>query len=757
MVLRLPFTEPMPPEMGGLGLPPPGLVPPGAGPMGMVGPMVAPPMAPPPPPPMMAPPPPVMPPMPPPMMEPPPPPMPTEMQSPDLMARLVEILKPPIQPKYAPGYDKPPNPRMEDIIARAESARESNHEFIAQVHETLMMVAPRSGWGGYFKKDEYALRAGQMEQFRSSRLIQAHNKFVSFLSERPRMFSVEVFDPELYVDAQKIEDTAYHFRAMHERRWVDAGNPILSHCESWDLATYGMVIKRNTLNLADTKCPIKSVLVDPATVYPVWGHVGVLNGLEAVYRIVTMPVYQVIAEYAKDQKLTGKIKEAIGDKVGTFGESADVTVVEYWDTWWNGVFLCEGGVEIKPLAAHEYGCVPYIIQYGPGGEPMHTRHPDHGAGVKDYGEYGVGPMHNDRGFRATPFVEPIKHDSMFNEAMKTKALNNVLKSFNPPVLLERTNAAAKGELPIIENFEAGVTELEAGEEKLSLYPETANRDVGLIFQLLDQEAMGTSMNPASQGGMIDRSNVSGTARAGLSEENREQQGGWVRSLESLAGREASHDINKLWRNFGHDSRYLSGSKKAYYVPARNPLDTEDRAFELTPEIIDNVDTDIDCSMNSLRMSEMIPFANAMTMMGPESPIPIYTLRDIAQKAGVTDIDRVMAENQTYVMLKRVRELEETGKLILVPQALEEAIAEAEGNPAAQDRLRGILEVWMQMVAKPMQSKVEQSMAPPAPPPAPPGVAGGAGMPYAELGQGPMTQGGGPTGPQGPILNGPPMG
>lgn len=736
----------MMPPMGGAPMPPPGMVPPmmpSAAPMGMAGPTPPLPMVPPPSPIPM------------PSVS----PMPAQMQSPNITSILDRMLKPPIQPKYPPGFEKPKKPSVEEIITRAENAREANREFLSLVSNTLNRLRPSSGFGGFYEKDRFALISGEMEQYRAPILIRAHNREVSYLASKPIAYNIDVYDPELYADAQKIEDAAYHFRAMHERRWVNGGNPILSQCEASDILTYGVVIKRNTLNLADTKCPIKSMLIDPATVFPVWGRTGVINELEAVYRIVTMPVRQVLAEYTKVGDLKKKIKDALGDTEGTFGEAADVTVVEYWDSWWCGAFLCEGGVEIKPLTAHEYGCVPYIIQYGPGGEPMHTRMPNgtNGAYIEDYATFDGNRSGNgaERTHKATPFIEPYKYENDAREAFRTKVLTNVIKQFNPPIVLKRTNAGAKGEQPEFENWEGGVTELEAGEEDIEAYPETANRDAGLIFQMMAED--GTLGMLDRSDGMPDKSNISGTARQGMAEVGQEQREMWVRSLESLHGREATHDVCKLWRNHGHEARYAEGTKKPFYVPSRNPTSIEDRSFELTPEMIDNVDTDINASMNSLKLSEMMTFAQAMTALGPDSATPIYTLEDIARKAGVTDIVRVMQDNQKYRMIKKVMDLEETGKLVLAPQALKQAIRDAEGDPELQADLQETLDMWMTAVMQPMQAKIDQSMAPPAPPPAMgQGVAGGAGAPYAAQGQGPGSQGGAVGAPP-QELSGPPMG
>jgi hypothetical protein len=684
---------------------------------------------------------------------------------PDISAMLDGMLKPPTQPKYAPGYTKPKKPEVGEIVTRATNAKEASSAFLDQVQDTMERLRPGLR-AGYFKRDEEAFFHGDIEVYQSTALIDAKSKLDAYLAARPIAYSVDVYDPEVYVDAQRIEDAAYHFRKLHERRWVEAGNMTLSQSEAKDLTLYGVVVSRRTLNLADTRCPITATLIDPATVFPLWGRVGNVPHLEAIYRIVTMPVYQVMADYALDEARARKIKDALGDKIGHFGASADVTVVEYWDSWWCGAFLFEGSVEIKPLTEHKYGCVPFVIQYGPGGEPMHTRSPQRGSGYMYNYAFGSRTNRDDRVYKATGYIEPMKRLHDVREAITGSYMNNLLKGFEQPVILEQTNSAAEApEPPIIDRSAGGVTRLVGGEEQLKPFPTSPNpADAGLVMQMI---AMDSQTNLQTQGDMPDRSNISGSVMARSSEQGKELWDGWVQALESFHGRCATHDM-LLWRNFGQEARYLSGTKKSFYVPNRNPAADEKPSFELTPEMIDNVDTDIAVLMNDMSLSELIPFGQAAQMFGPDG-MQIWSSRDIARKMGKTDFDRTRDEIRTEVMLKRVMEMEETGKLILVPQALLTAIDEATGDEQKQANLIQQFMVWKMAVMDPMMMQLQQASNP-SPPPGMPGpqgppqpgqgISGGGGAPYAALGQGPGSvtgnQGGppGPTGPRpqaGPIL------
>ena len=319
-------------------------------------------------------------------------------------------------------------------------------------------------------------------------------------------------------------------------------------------------------------------------------------------------------------------------------------------------------------------------------------------------------------------------------------------------------------MPEIKRGEGEQTELAAGEEKLSTLPDSpkAGADAATLLQMVMGDLERSELAPGF-GDVPDKSNVSGTAQSIAAENGREQEAGWIESLEEFHGQSLSHDV-KQYRNWGHLANYASGSRKSYFVPRRNPSTGQEPSFELTPEIIDAVDCDVTCSMQSLRMSDLPVFAQAAQMLGPEGPTPIWTLGDIARKAGVTDIGRVTSENQTYMLLKRALEHPDLAKGITIPQALMQAISEAEGNEQLQGFLMGQLKWWMENIAAPQQQQMQmQQQQPQGPPQGPPqagppqmgqGVAGGAGAPYQAMGMGPGSQGAPVGRPAGPS-NGPP--
>jgi hypothetical protein len=658
---------------------------------------------------------------------------------------------------YPPGYTKPKKPEIGKILSTAEAAKVANQPYLDQVANTFLRL--RQQWSGVLtERDKLAREQGRQYTFRSTALVDAWNRFVAYLAARPLAFTVDVHDPTLYQDAQKIEDFAYYLRAQHERQHVRRGDMSLSQAEAKMLTIYGVLVSRRTLNVENPKCPIRATLIDPATVFPIYGKVGAEEDLAALYRVYTTSARQAIAEWVHGD-VPKKVKDALGDRMESVGEDAAVDLVEYWDTWYCGTFILGTDVAIKPIVEHEYGCVPYVIQYGPGGEPMHTRAP--GQSLNPYSDLFGSSGDGERVHKATGFLEPMKALHDFMEGVGARALDGFVKAFNPPMLIERTAEAIQtSEPPMIDTGEGGRTTTIANEEKVSPMNLTGPpQETNLLMTILGED-MKTNRLQGLQG-MPDKSNISGTAQQRASEEGRELEAGWLEAMELFHGRSLTHDV-KLVRNFFPEITHSSGRKKSFYIPRRNPGPTEERSFELTPEIVDNVDTDVNCSMNSLRLSELPVFAQAAQLLGPEGPTPIWTLRDIAQKAGVTDIDRVMAENQTYLSVKRATELPEFAKGVTVPEALEQAIAEAAGNPALQERLMRRLMWWEENIAAPqqqqmqMQGQPQPAGGPPQGPGGPPmdpgaGVPGGAGAPYAAIGMGPGSQGGAvgrPTGPSG---------
>lgn len=655
---------------------------------------------------------------------------------PDPRTIIERVVAPEFEPVYPSGYRVPPKPRREEILSRADSAKQAAGPWLENIADTFHRL--RGHTAGYLTYSDLHKRGrpDAPSPFKSTQLIDQFNRFRAYGASLPIAYSIEEYDPDKFSSAQKVEDFSYLLRKMHERRWVERGNMPLAQSEWFDMLLYGTVVSRRTCNLLDEKCPIEATLQDPATIFPVIGRVGGYATLNAVYQIRTITVYELLADYTKDGDLPKRIKDAIGDKIGTFDESSEVDVVEYNDDWWRGVFLLGTDVDILPLTAHKYGRVPYVIQYGPGGESLHSRSPDDPVADYSMSVAGGAPREWERVFKARGFIDPMKQLHDYREGWGDRIQNRVLREFNPPLMLKQTMTANQiaGD-PEINREEGGLTKLVGGEEDIGPLPEApvASGAMSMLMQFIQADTQ-TNMLAPGFGQPIDKSNVSGTAQAVAAEQGRENESGWVQAMEEYHARCASHDVN-LWRNFGHDARYQEdGSVKKFFVPRRMPTDGEERSFELTPDVIDSVDSDFRVTMNSLRMSELIVFGQAAQMFGPDG-LGIWDVYTIAEKMGVTDVDRALANNRQYRSLRKAEELPEFAKAVTIPQGFKHALRAARGNPELQADILEQLVDWQKLIAQPQRQQLEASAQPQTPGPASPptpgqGIAGGAGAPYA---------------------------
>jgi hypothetical protein len=665
------------------------------------------------------------------------------------MGLLDSLLQTPAQPKYPPGYKKPKKPERGKLLERAQISKMAYQPYLDDIADTYRRM--RFQTSGYLTEtDRLARELGRQTAYVSSALRDAFNRAVAYHASRPIAWSVDEYDPEKAGDAQKIEDFSYYLRKKFERTWVERGNRALKQDEAWGMLFFGNLSARITLDLTNTHCPFDFTLVDPCTVYPVWGRAGAVKTLEAVYRIVKMPAQQALADYFSDDPPKA-VKDALAASIdATMGRAAEVEVVEYYDTWWRGVFIQGTDVDLIPLTEHKYGCVPFVIQYGPGGEPTYSRSPDESWSQYSDTSYQSGDQ--ERIYKAAGFVGPMKMGHDQREGFGTRVLDATLKGFNPPVILETTASGAdEYNYPEIDRTEGGTTYLKAGEERAQAVPTSPPAaDTSLMMTLLGTDAQTNLLN-AGFSNAADKSNISGTARSSMAEEGREEQSGWDEALELFRGRVMAHAV-KLWRNFGHLSRYGSGKKQPLYIPRRNPGEGESRSYELTPDVIDNVDCDVICTMNGLRLSEMIPFGQAAQMFGPDG-LGIWDMNLIAQKAGVTDLQRIQANNRVHRAVRKAEDLEEFAKLFSVPQGLIAAIKAAHSEEEAQGATEA-LDVWMKAVVEPMMAQIGQSMAPPAPPGAgPPGTEAIGGIPGGTNTAAAQGQLPGPgSGPQGPTGN-----
>ncbi|HXH56608.1 hypothetical protein [Iamia sp.] len=670
------------------------------------------------------------------------------------------------EPRYKPGFDPtrlPKKPDPERITADAIAQERRHVNRLAMQMETANRL--RLHIKGVFESDLEARELGDQDPWTSSELVDDWNLLCSFGANIDPFYTKSVRRREDRIHGQTLEDFGRFLREEAESRWVDGGDMYLAMAE-WKLLTVcGEVVSRNLPNLDDEGYPISHKLVNPMTVYPVFGGE---RGLIKLYRKYRTTYADAVGDWGEPSK-QDRARWANTRGNGRDTDDTMVTVTEYWDEWWRSITI-DDGIVLMEVKKHALGEVPYVVQRGPGGEPwaMDAGLGDtSGGGDADGWREGL-PDDADMGYKSTSSIwsQRERHDQ--TEAIAARVLTQLKKNDAPPVVMTRSNEAANapGGLPEIDWRKGGITELLEGEAISPMPTNTSALDLQMLMGLLNTDRL-TGGLPPQMGGANQQSNVSGTAMSTITEGGMDKTAGWIRTMELYRSRVLTQQI-RLWRNVGHLSRFSEGEERPFLVAVSAPSGNSDLGREVTPELIDAIGPDVTVKLTRVRSAEMVPILTAIQM---GNQLGIITKRRGAEMLGIGDYDRVQAEWQEEMALSATAEDEQFRKLVIIPMQLARSLEEAT-DPRERAMYEVLLDKWMEIQQPPPPDPMAAmgGQPPPpgmgAPPPGmPPGMTPGAnpvtpgasgGISYAALGQGPGSVSGQQGGPQGPTGPHPPM-
>lgn len=622
---------------------------------------------------------------------------------------LVGASQPPAA-RYPAWYKKPPKPAETGIWGKAQEQKQRFQHVRARMEDDLLWL--RMQLVGMFPEDIQAKHIGLIvDEFRDTGLVSEWNMVCAFLAGLPLQPRKTVLGDNLSAEAQMIRDAVTYLRREEEARHSMAGNGPLAMDEARMLTAYGQIVNRTVIDLSDPEFPFDSTLIDPSTVFPEWHG---KRGLYKVHRVYTSTASRLFGDYGEPPRSQmKKLKNRYGNDID---DRTELEVVEYWDTWYRSV-QCDD-CTVVPVKAHEYGVVPYTIQYGPLGEPMATLGSMNAvtdiAVYERSGQYVAekATYADDLAHKAVSYIHYLKTAHQQYEAVMARFVTAFKKSVNPPLLRERDEAAAEKPIPEMDTGPGAVNETMLGHEKVSPIPTTPNPvDAQALVAAVQEARMKLSLPPLMSG-HVDKSNVSGTAVNSLSDAGLDRISPWVATLERYHGRRFSQWLG-FWRNFGHLASYTQdGPPQPFMVPRSRVRDGESPAFELTQDVIDRVGSRVEIKMTKLKKQDWLPFLTA----GKQAfDLGVITKRAISDELGNDDYDHIRDENMEDKALDMAMSHPKFAEFFTIPQALEAEIEEAAGDPAKQDSLKAALQAWMDNIAMP-------ALQPPAPPQQP-GVPG----------------------------------
>lgn len=666
---------------------------------------------------------------------------------PELIAQVIARLSPP-KPMYPQWFTTPPKPDAAGVAEVGRRRWEDLRLWRTAVYADIMML--RLEDSGIFDDDKALYEARIIDDYIDPSLIADYNLAVSILAGMEPRFKKPVTDDRLSLMARRYAVAVTWLRELEEVKWAE-GNGDLRTDETKHLLTYGMLVKRRTLDLTDPDYPYDPFLIDPCSVVTEWEG---KRGLRRFWRVYRSTIGNLTAAYGD---LTKAQKKVLGDRIGsasTWDDDTEVPyVVEYWDRWWRCVVL-PGGQALVPVTAHEYGETPVTIGYGPLGEPMGVQTPYEIALKDKSGDItGVDTDKKiDRVFQSVGYVRFAKEAHKVNEAVIRRMLYGIKKAMDPAIIRYRSNAAARDAPPEMDGTPGATNEAVFGEEKLEPYLATAMPfEVQAVIQQVMQSNE-TIRFPRMAHGLYDQSNISGVASGNSIDLGYDRVALWANTLQTFHARDMALAM-RMWRNFGHLAKYAGEEPRPLMVPVPRPQQRsgEAPAFELTRDLIDAVGPSIRVSLSRVRKQDMVPLAQAAKLL-IELGVPFWGY--LAEEwFNLPDVDHLEEEGQEEQAMRQALQLPEFAKAVTIPNAFAEAYEEAEGDPAKQEVIATMKQSWDAIALGGMGQPAigpggsPQGAAPPEAGVNPPTAAG---VSYPNSGQGPGSQSGVQGGPRGPI-------
>lgn len=664
--------------------------------------------------------------------------------APDMGALIEQLLPKRDAPAYkAPAnYKKHKKPEVGDIWTAAKREEGRNARRNARMMDTVMRL--RGEIVGIFDSDREDREDGLQDEFKSTALIDDWNLLNAIGASLEFAARKKILLPGDRIYGQTLEDWAYFLREEEVYRWSERGDIPLEMAEWKVLTTYGMIVSRHLPNLKDDEYPFTDTLIDPISFYPIFDA----NGLCEAYRIFRTTYARACSDFGEPKP---KDRRQYEDESGT-DPGRSVTICEYADCTYRSVSILNGP-ELLPPTEHRLYRNPFVVQYGPAGEPLFTD-----TGRADL----VGNVHGESGWwRSGPgddwglehkavssiHLQRERHDQF--EAFMARITQAFKSQMDPAYVMTRDNLAAKTSLPKIDRRPGAVNELLPGEQLQPMTNDVRSQDVGSLINAVQQDRQ-TGSIPLGMFGTQPGSNITGNSMSNAAEAGMDHISPWIRAMETYQTRKMETKTYQ-YRNMGHLTAYRNGNERPFMVATHKPRTNKDLAHEMTPELIDQIGCRVQISLTRIRTQELLVLAQAGTALMQAG---VMSRRRFAERIQEYDFDRLQDEIDEERLRDALYADEQMRNGIITPIWMIQQIEQAT-DPQTKAMWASLLQHWMQFYATPQQGP------PGSPPPgAGPAGAGGPapisnGVPMPAMGA-PPGAGGAPVGrPTGPGI--PPAG
>lgn len=576
--------------------------------------------------------------------------------------------------------------------------------------------------------------------YRSATMSNVVNKLVNMCAPLDFRYVVPFKDEPSKKASQVVENWhAYNRKCEAFEYATSGGHSSLPQDEHLYNFLYGRICARILPTPERPHHPFQVTLIDPSTVFPVWGGDG--EGLVRVTHKRPMLAIDVIATYLPyAPNLTERIKDSVAGKFGFESKEyhryyyVERDLVEVYNTWSKAVFW--GDVEID-ISDHELGFVPWVYTMARG-EPRGMRTPLGQASrnsVYDADDVeGADWMAVDE-----VYDEAEKGISVFHHIIKTNKQVEVVYSLlmtqilqaSRPATINYVGQTGWGELPKPLDVKPGGTNYRRmNVDQVEIVPASPRpTDASPVINKLLGEVSEGSINPAMFGN-VDGSNIAGYAIESMVAAAKDTVLPYLRNFELFQAMKAEMQL-RLYEQVILPEGVMTVPQEGRY--GSKPSE------DVTQQVIDLVGPKVEVEMIGVSDQQLPMLVNAA---GAAVERGFWSQRKAMEKLGEKDPDRMLRE----IIIERGLQHPEMMENFLIPVMM------------IQNGQKDMAELWTFLVVMPkVQQMMAQMMGPMMGGGGPPGSGGPPGAPPS--GPPPLGPGGPagmlPPGPGGPEVNGQP--
>ena len=549
---------------------------------------------------------------------------------------LRSLQQPRIGPVLPPNFKKPPRPKKEWVIERANQDAADHQLWLLMIGELLQWL--RGDRVGHFEGDEERIENNEIEVGRSNALMAQHDMMCRLGSRMATAFDCPYLDEVDKEEARDKEDALAYWRRCAIEQHSERCGQNLNWAEFDLMGKYGTLIGMTKL---DPEAPggLKKALLDPGTTFPTFGGDRVLY----VTRVYTAEAATVVGMFRDaDGKVERQIMGGINKRTSEKRKPRDrVNVSEFIDHWWHGVY-----VEQDELLVTEHGFnkVPITVEHSPLGDQLFTVTPTAISTQRDATtpeELMAGGFGTERQVERCRKALPFLLHQLPTHAQKETVRGiwmTLLKRMRDPAFIHARDALMESEPLEAVSQEPGEVTAIGLEDRIEPVPLNIQPQIAAVvaaFMAEDDALMGV---PRSLAGQMPGSQTTGTALDILNEAQADQYWPVFESVARYRAREARLNLY-LFAAFEPIMGDWGAKGAGITIPRRGAS-----ALRLTREMVQRTGTDVDVTLHRFDLSRAAQAATTANILSAAGLAPKVSLIDAL--GYTTDPERAMEQIRT---------------------------------------------------------------------------------------------------------------